>query len=137
MKFYIASKLENAEMVKRVANVLKAAGWEHTYDWTEHGSVKNEGDARLAQVAEAELSGVMNADVVIVILPGGRGTHAELGMALAGRRRDKKIIICAETDDAFQLDDRTCAFYWNYGILRVVGPIDFWLAEILCSEITN
>jgi len=39
MKFYIASRLENADIVKRVAAVLKAAGHTHTYDWTEHGSV--------------------------------------------------------------------------------------------------
>ena len=69
MKFYIASRLENAEMVKRVAEVLKAAGYIHTYDWTEHGSVQNEGQERIIQVAENEKVGVLNADMVIVILP--------------------------------------------------------------------
>jgi len=129
MKFYIASKLENAEIVKRVAEVLKSAGHVHTYDWTEHGSVENEGPARIAEVAEKERSGVTAADMVIVILPGGRGTHTELGIALG---REKPIIICAETDDAFQQDERTCAFYWNAEVSRVVGAIDVWLREILC-----
>ena len=37
MKFYIASRLENHEKVKRLASLLRQAGWEHTYDWTVHG----------------------------------------------------------------------------------------------------
>lgn len=128
MRFYIASKLENAETVKRVATVLKAAGHTQTYDWTQHGSVKNEGDTRLRQVAENEKQGVREADMVIVLLPGGRGTHAELGMAAAF---GKDIIICAEDDQMFQTDDRTCAFYWLYCTMQVTGPMDKWLAVIL------
>ena len=133
MKFYIASKLENAEIVKRVAAVLKAAGHEHTYDWTEHGSVQGEGEARLREVAENERQGVLDADMVIVILPGGRGTHAELGMAAAWER---PIMICAETDELFQADTHTCAFYWLYAVDRIVGPIDTWLEAILCKAQT-
>lgn len=129
MKFYIASKLENAEIVKRVAEVLKAAGHEHTYDWTVHGSVQSEGPARLSEVADCERNGVATADIVIVILPGGRGTHTELGIAL-GQKYPPRIIICAENDDLFQQDERTCAFYWNSGIVRVTGQIDDWLREI-------
>jgi nucleoside 2-deoxyribosyltransferase len=129
MKFYIASKLENAETVKRVAAVLKAAGHDHTYDWTEHGSVQKEGQERLTQVAELEKNGVKEADMIIVILPGGRGTHAELGIALGAGV--KSIIICAEKDDLFQADESTCAFYWNYAVTRVTGQIDDWLTEIL------
>lgn len=128
MKFYIANRLENAETVKRVATVLKAAGHEHTYDWTTHGSVQSEGEERLRQVAENELNGVLNADLVIVILPGERGTHTELGIALGNKKR---IIICAEDDNMFLQDERTCAFYWNYGIDRLVGRIDDWLSKIL------
>ena len=128
MKFYIASRLENADTVKRVAAVLKAAGHEHTYDWTTHGSVQKEGEARITEVAEKEKAGVLSADIVIVILPGGRGTHAELGIAIGA---GKPIIICAENDDAFQQDDRTCAFYWNHCITkRVIGQIDDWFREI-------
>ncbi len=129
MRFYIASRLENAEAVKKVASVLKAAGHVHTYDWTEHGSVKGEGQARLEQVAENELQGVLSAEVVIVLLPGGRGTHTELGIALGAGCTN--IIICAEKDEAFQQDDRTCAFYWNTPITRIVGEMDSWLIEIL------
>ena len=34
MRFYIASGLENAETVSKLAKVLTAAGHTHTYDWT-------------------------------------------------------------------------------------------------------
>ena len=37
MKFYIASRLENAEDVKKLAAVLKAYNWEQTYDWRSDG----------------------------------------------------------------------------------------------------
>jgi len=129
MNFYIASRLENADTVTKVSNVLKAAGHVHTYDWTKHGSVKDEGQDRIEEVAENEMRGVKGADIVIAILPGGRGTHAELGIALGNGCNN--IIICAENDDAFQQDDRTCAFYWNKPITRVVGGMDVWLTEAL------
>lgn len=135
MKFYIASKLENAETVKKVANVLKAAGHSHTYDWTTHGSVKEitgnkkESIDRLTQVAESERKGVLDADILVVLLPGGRGTHVELGIALGADNRN--IIICAETHEFFECDDKTCAFYWNKGIIRIAGTFDIWVAGIL------
>jgi nucleoside 2-deoxyribosyltransferase len=129
VKFYIASRLENAETVKRVAAVLKAAGHIQTYDWTEHGSVQNEGQERITQVAESEKRSVCDADMVIVILPGGRDTHTELGIALG--KGCGLILICAENDEALQQDERTCAFYWNYAVTRVVGQMDDWLKEIL------
>lgn len=129
MKFYIASALENVATVRRVANILKAAGHHHTYDWTVHGSVQSEGPERLTEVAEAERQGVLNADMVIIILPGGRGTHAELGIALGDQ--PKKIIICAEDANAYLLEGRTCSFYWSDLVHRIVGPKDAWIEDIL------
>lgn len=129
MKFYIASKLENAEAVSRVARALKAAGHIHTYDWTVHGSVQDKGEQRIREVAEAEKQGVLDADVVIVILPGGRGTHAELGIALGAG--NKEIVICAADNSLFLANTSTCAFYWNMGIHRVVGTEEAWLKTLL------
>lgn len=118
MKFYIASKLENSEMVMSLSRLLKAYQWQHTYDWTKHGSVQNEGEERITQVAENELRGVKEADIVIVLLPGGRGTHAELG---AANILNKKVFIWAEAEELFLHDERTCAFYWNHNVTRVSG----------------
>jgi nucleoside 2-deoxyribosyltransferase len=81
-KFYIASGLDNFGLVRQVAETLKAAGWTHTYDWTKHGSVAGLGEQAFVDCAKNEVEGVIAADVVIALLPGGRGTHVELGIAL-------------------------------------------------------
>ena len=128
MKFYIASRLDNVPTVKSVADILKASGHKHTYDWTIHGNVCSEGAQRLSDVAYKEIKGVTDADLVIVILPGERGTHTELGAALA---LQKQIIICAQNDTYFNTDDKTCSFYWHGGARRVTGPMAKWMTEIL------
>jgi len=82
LHIYVATGLEHAHRAWLVGYALRAAGHAITYDWTTHGSVQGEGFARLAEVAQAERDGVAVADLVIAILPGGRGTHVEIGMAL-------------------------------------------------------
>lgn len=128
MKFYIASRLENAETVRRVAAVLIAAGHKQTYDWTTHGSVQREGEKRITEVAQDETEGVKAADLVIVLLPGGRGTHVELGIAIGF---NKSILLCAANKDLFMQDERTCAFYHHPITECVLGPMDYWLTRAL------
>lgn len=128
MKFYIASRLENWEKVKYVANALKDAGHKQTYDWTTHGSVQGESEERLTEVAENEKEGVATADIVVVVLPGGRGTHVELGIAIG---MNKPVLICAESEEFLLLDDRTCSFYWLPNFTLVIGTTDYWLTKIL------
>lgn len=106
MKFYIASSLGNAESVRKISNYLGSRGWEQTYDWTTHGLITN--PSMLPSVAIYEINGVINSDVVFVLLPGARGTHAELGAAIASK---KPIIILATSPDAFNRDGHTCVFY--------------------------
>ncbi len=115
MRFYIASTLENAEMVRWFAGKLKSWGWQQTYDWTVHGPVQG---PLLAETAEKELSGVIDADVVFILFPAKRGTHVELGAALA---LGKKIILWAQSEEELILDGRACAFYHSKGVARVIG----------------
>jgi nucleoside 2-deoxyribosyltransferase len=81
MKFYIATKLDRAMEHKAIGNALRAAGHELTYDWTAHGSVQERSVDLQQAVARAERIGVLDAEMVIGLLPGGRGTHVELGIA--------------------------------------------------------
>lgn len=119
--FYIASRLENAERVRKLKQVLEARGWLHSYDWTVHGSVQNAGASVIREVAVAEANGVTSANLVIVMLPGGRGTHAELGMAIAA---DKHVIILSESSEIdFGQDGRTCAFY-HHPVCQRVTTLD-------------
>ena len=115
-KVYIASKIENFRQVQAVRDALLMAGHIITYDWTRHGSVVGNLEY-LKEVAENEREGVVSADVVIVLLPGGRGTHAELGMANALKI---PVMLIADDDTYFRSDDNTCAFYWNNNVYRHV-----------------
>jgi len=120
MRFYIASKLENYEQVKSLARLLRLSGWEHTYDWTVRGSIKETNIETLKSVGQKEYDGVKNADIVIVLTPQGRGTHVELGMAIA---LNKVVYICHEDDKYFQCDDNSSAFYWLPNVKHFIGSI--------------
>jgi nucleoside 2-deoxyribosyltransferase len=119
MKIYIASRLENFLQVQAVRDALAAAGHTITYDWTLHGSVKDDGEARLREVALLELNGVRDADLVVVLLPGGRGTHAELG---AANILGKPVILFSDKPHPLLSTDATCAFYWNENVYQLHTP---------------
>lgn len=131
MRYYIASGLENHAKVRELKAILDARGWEHTYDWTVHGSVQKDGAERIGEVAASEIEGVYMADVVITMLPGGRGTHVELGGAITlsdsyvrnpDEKPEPRIIIFSENPADF--DDRAgtvCAFYLHPNVERVTS----------------
>lgn len=124
--FYIASKLENAPRVRDLRDHLLAAGWEITYDWTVHGSVRGPDmpRERIADVADREVNGVLDADVLIVLLPGGRGTHTELGVALAFEIGDDfRVVLWSATPDVdFGTTEATSAFYHHPGVEHRSDP---------------
>lgn len=111
MKVYIATSLRNHKKHNELRDLLKEDGIELT-------SVKNSTQERLSEVAELEKQGVLNADVVVVLLPGGRGTHAELGMALAS---NKPVVVWEPELYQLELGPNTCAFYWNNNVHRLPG----------------
>lgn len=71
----------------------------------------------------------MDADLLVVILPGKFGTHTELGIALG---TGKRIIICAENGDIIY-SKMNCVFYDSIGVKKIVGHMDDWIREILCD----
>lgn len=128
MKFYIASKLENYEQVRCLAQLLKDSGWKQTYDWTAHGSVKETDTETLRCTGEKEYNGVKQADIVIVLTPQGRGTHTELGMAIA---LDKTVYVCHEDDTYFKCDDNTSTFYWLPQVNHLIGNTEYIASELI------
>lgn len=108
MNYYIATKLENWQEHNRLRDVLSARGHNCTYDWTVHGPVYTSGLDRIKRVARLEHQGVADADVVIVLWPGGRGTHVELGMAIA---LGKDIVLATDVIGHHEPSPETCAFY--------------------------
>ncbi|MDG4655540.1 group-specific protein [Ectobacillus antri] len=94
MRFYIASEFANQEMVRRLTLHLTEAGWIHTYDWTQNKKATD--SKRLKEIGVLEKAAVKEADVFILLLPGGKGSHTELGMALAW---GKSIVVCHDNDE--------------------------------------
>ena len=121
MRFYIASSTKNLEMAAALAGVLRSRGHEQTYDWTQHGDIREEGELMMSEVAFNELRAVRDAEMLIVLLPGGGGTHTELGVGIA-TRNNKRIVIWSESGDEFSDPDKTCAFYFHPSVERIVCP---------------
>ena len=132
MRFYIATGLENMERAKKVAEILKRNGHEQTYDWTQHGDIRRQGEAKMNEVALNEIHAVKDAELFIALLPGGNGTHTELGAAIASRG-NKRVILWSETGNEFKFDERSCTFYFHPAIERLVCSFER-LLEILDND---
>jgi hypothetical protein len=85
--FYVASGLANADRVGNLVRELESYGWTCTYDWTLAEISPTEGSVgtpeEKEQIAWHEINGVIEADIMVLWLPGGRGAHVELGAALS------------------------------------------------------
>lgn len=83
MKYYIATGFANKECHNHLMRMLQARGHTITYDWTREEPAVPRGPSVSQRIAELEVRGVVDADIVFVLLPGGKGTHVEIGAALA------------------------------------------------------
>ncbi|WP_164670524.1 nucleoside 2-deoxyribosyltransferase [Virgibacillus doumboii] len=122
MKFYIASGFSNKELVRYVTQKLLSKGHSHTYDWTanERAATKE----KLRTIGELEKEAVADCDLFILLLPGGRGSHTELGMALAS---GKNVYIYSSDE----IDPQTAtSFYYVDGVKRFYGDIDDFIKKI-------
>jgi len=96
LSFYIASKLQNHHIVHQwIQHLEKTYNWRCTFDWTTfpplsrlllNGSLTHEFKEQAREISQQELDGVKSADFLLLLAPGGRGTHVELGAALACNR---------------------------------------------------
>lgn len=86
-RIYIASTLTNAPRVRELRDALAVHNIELTYDWTSHNDgvpyIPDSNPEEKQQAALREELAVREAEVVLVVIPGGHGTHFEFGMARA------------------------------------------------------
>ena len=130
MRFYIGSGFKNCELVNYYAKILEKNGWKHTYNWTKNIS-NDETIEDLIKYSKLEQKGIIESDIVIILLPAGRGTHIELGMALA---LNKKIFLCSATKEEFSIEN-TVNFYQLPQIKKLVGSVDDNIKQILSMEV--
>jgi nucleoside 2-deoxyribosyltransferase len=124
-QFYLATRKDRGEETARLLRTLNSHGWERTYTWVAGDEATTE---RYSEIALKELKGVEEADVLIALLPGGYGTHVEIGAALA---LGKPVILHAP--DRKTLDTPyPCPFHYHPNVkLLISEKID--IAELLKS----
>ncbi|MBG6192453.1 nucleoside 2-deoxyribosyltransferase [Arthrobacter sp. CAN_A212] len=87
----------------------------------------------LRSIGQRERDGVMGADVVVILLPGGKGTHVEFGIAIAQGRRT----ILHSPDEVINNLETTSTFYHLPELEKCHGTLDDLLAMIVGREVTG
>jgi len=113
-RFYVSSRKDRSEQANALSEALKAHGWERTFVWTDQPSA---GPEARAATAEAELKGVRDADILVVLLPGGFGTHVEIGAALA---LGKKVLLHSPDQKTLETP-YPCVFHYHPRVQLVVS----------------
>lgn len=119
MKFYIGTSFKNVEVMNKLSDELQSFGWVHTFDWSEE-LLEEETVSDFIRFSLLEKKAIQESDIVIILLPGGRGTHVEIGLALAS---EKEIYLWSEDGKDFDLKD-SVNFYYDPKINRVTGDLD-------------
>jgi nucleoside 2-deoxyribosyltransferase len=126
-RFYLSTRKDRAAQARSVATTLTAHGWEQTFVWTDEELESSEAFAR---TAVAELAGVRDADVLIVLLPGGYGTHVEIGAALALG----KLVILHAPDRKTLETPYPCVFHYHPRVKLLVSQEPDVLAILAFME---
>ncbi len=124
MKFYIASSFKNIDSVSYVSEKLKSKGHIHTYDWTKNENVLTVQE--LKEIGEKEKAAVLEADLFVMLLPAGKGSHVELGLAIGN---GKKAYVYSPTDEVFKTENTT-TFYHLPEVELFVGTLDALVEEV-------
>lgn len=128
MRFYIASSFKNIDFVRKLASLLKKEGFEFTYDWTKVEGVKS--IELISAIGENEKEAVKKSDFVVLLLPGGKSSHVELGIGLG---LDKRVYVYSSTEESYNMD-QTSTFYYVKGVDRYVGSIEGFAEYLLKKE---
>jgi nucleoside 2-deoxyribosyltransferase len=119
-RFYVAATLSDRDLASRL--IMSApANWMCTFNWTEVEPAKPDVTER-RRIALCEVAAVQHADLLVLLLPGARGSHTELGVALGA---DIPVYITYRAEDA---PARDCAFYWHPAVQGHI-PVDDLLME--------
>ncbi len=131
MNFYIASSFYNSEMVRNLSKALELEGHKQSYDWTQNNRAYTM--ELLASIGKQEKDAVSTSDFFVLILPGGKGSHTEFGIALA---LNKRIYIYSPTNELHDFDKTTTFYHLDY-VNKFVGTFEAFTAYIIKQECEN
>ncbi len=113
-RFYLSTRLDRSGQATELLAKLKTRGWERTFEWETSEPLTIE---EFSKLACSQMAAISEADIVIVLLPGGRGTYAEVGASLA---LGKPVIVYAP--DCETLDKPyPCTFHHHPNVKLVVS----------------
>jgi nucleoside 2-deoxyribosyltransferase len=124
LKFYIGSSFQNIDTVRKLASTLVLSGFTWTYDWTKNKRAAD--DQQLKLIAEEEVRGIQESGIVIILLPGGKGTHTELGLAIAG---DKRVYLY-DLENRWNDQDPKVAFYHLKSVTIIKGDLEDLITKV-------
>lgn len=126
MRIYVASSLNNKANVCALYQYLGRLGHTITYDWTVHGGVND--PESLKTICLKEFNGVVDCDLLVMLMPARLGSHVELGVALALAR---PVIIVTEGND-FEIK----SFYYmdNVHMIDSIDCLEGTIQKILEQE---
>jgi len=125
MNFYTASSFRNIKDVRFINDRLIRQGHQLTYDWTRAERVETA--AELNRIGQLELGAVQTSDYLILVLPAGKGSHVEFGVALA---EQIPVFLCM-TDATGWTGPEASTFYHVGDVTLCVGAVDDWVRAIL------
>lgn len=131
--FYIAGSIKDKRIAEWLSLILinNRFNMRSTYDWFLHvkdNSAIPENEA--SSIIDTELDAVSRADLFVLVLPGGRGSHVEFGVALAAK---KKIIIYNEdsVNDMGCLAYRHESIHWAFDNMSFISKVE----ELMSMEV--
>ncbi len=129
--YYLSSGWGNrhyiGELIKELERAQKDSGQEYpfevSFDWTDdaysNDTTTLPREKHYRDISDKEIEGIRVAHVVIGILPGGRGTHIELGAAMGLR---KPIYLFAHKSQ-----EPLIPFYYQSSVTLIGGPLPKYL----------
>jgi len=112
--FYLATRKDREAEANAISEALKTKGWRRTFEWTALDVSDKKHHAKLAQ---QELDAIKEADILIVLLPGGYGTHVEIGAALA---LGKHVVLHSPDHNTLN-NPYPCVFHYHPGVKLIVS----------------
>lgn len=126
MKFYTASSFKNIESVRNINQELQRIGCIHTYDWTQNDRASSREE--LERIGREEKRAVMESDFIIVLLPAGKGSHIELGIALG---LGKKVFLYSPENAELAAPS---TFYHLPEVEQCFGSLDDLLVKVAAFQ---